>query len=115
MAQTLYEHSTIVLFFDMWDNRISEEKPAYRPHEAWLSSSQVASIQLTIKKHGTAPDEVKTLAGGGVTPSGKAGQWKATFNIDGGPGAYAAIFKGTTSEGYVGVQVTKIRAKAWPA
>jgi hypothetical protein len=115
VADTLYTDATVLLLFDFWDTRVQKEKPSYRPHDAWFSSGDVSTIELTIRKPGTAVDEVKTLAGGGIAPSGKLGQWKAHFHIDGGAGTYTPIFKATTNEGYRGVQVTKIRAKAWPA
>jgi hypothetical protein len=111
---TIYEGSTILLYFEMWDKRISEEKPTYRPHRAWLSEADVDEITLTIRKPGDAEDEVQTLSDG-ITYSGKVGRWQAHFDIDDGAGRYAAIFVGLTDDGYTGVEVTRIRAKAWPA
>lgn len=115
MADTLYVDSTILLYHEVWDKSLSEEKPAYRPHDAWLVPADVAEITLTIRKPGDTPDEVKTLSGGGIIYTGKVGRWQSDFDFDGGPGTYAAIFVVESTEGKTEVEVTRIRAKAWPA
>jgi hypothetical protein len=114
MAGILYTGATVLFYFEMWDRTVSEEKPAYRPHEAWLLPADISTITLTIRKPGTAADEVKTLSGGGVTYTGRVGRWQAIFDVD-GPGAYATIFVGETTDGHTGVEVTQLRARAWPA
>lgn len=111
---TIYVDTTILLYFDMWDKTVSEEKPDYRPHDAWLLEADVDEITLTIRKPGDTPDEEQTLTSG-ITFSGTQGRWRAHFDIDGGQGTYWAIFEGVTVNDYVGVEVTKIRAKAWPS
>jgi hypothetical protein len=115
VAETLYTDTTVLLYFDMWDKTVSEEKPEYRPHDAWLSTAEVDEITLTIRKPGEAADEVQTLSDGDITYTGTVGRWQAHFDIDGGAGSYAAIFKGVTNDGHVEVDVRKLRAKAWPA
>lgn len=111
---TIYTESTILLFFDMWDKSISEERPEHRPDDAWLLEADVDEITLTIRKPGETPDEEQTLTTG-ITYSGKAGRWQAHFDLDAGAGLYSAIFVGVTTDGYTGVEVTKMRVKAWPA
>jgi hypothetical protein len=115
MAQPIYTGSTILLYIEMWDKTKSEDKPTYRPHDAWLLPADVDEITLTIRKPGVAEDEVQTLTDGDITFTGRVGKWQAHFDADDGAGYYKPIWVGLTEDGYTGVEVTKpIRVKALP-
>jgi hypothetical protein len=114
VADTLYTDATQFVYFEMWNKKISPEKPEWRPHSAWFTDEDMDEITLTIRKPGDTPDEVQTLSDGDIVAT-EEGKWEAEFNFDGGAGPYAAIFKATTNGGKTGVKVTKFRAKAWPS
>ncbi len=110
----MYVDETVSTSFEMWNGAISETKPEYRPHSAWLLPANISTITLTISKPAPAVDEVKTLAGGGVIYSGSPGKWVATFNTDGGAGRYWIDWRGVTTDGHSSVTVEKVTAKARP-
>ncbi len=115
MADKLYTDETITVTFEMWDGSLSQTKPEYRPHSAWLTAAAISQITLTISKPTPTVDQVKTLAGGGITASGRAGEWKATFDTDGGVGRYWIDWRATTTAGYSAVSVSSVTAKRRPA
>ncbi len=113
MADRLYTEETVLARFYMWDTQISETKPEYRPHDAWYLPADISTITLTVTKP-NALETVKTLAGGSVVYSGKAGEWEATFDTDGGSGRYWIDWRGTTTDGFAAVSVSKVTARARP-
>ncbi len=114
MADKIYTDETISTAFEMWDGTISQTKPEYRPHSAWLLPANVSTITLTISKPAPAVDEVLTLAGGGVVYSGRPGEWRAVFNTNAGAGKYWIDWRGVTTTGYASVTVSSVTAKARP-
>lgn len=114
MADKLYVGETVTVTFEWWDKRISETKPEWRPHSAWMQAVNVEEITLTISKPNDNEDEILTL-GAGVEPSGRAGEWIAHFETDGGAGIYNIDWLGEATDGYKSVNVTRVKAKARPA
>jgi len=114
MTDLLYTDETITVYFEMWDGELSETKPESRPDDAWLAEEDVAEITLTVSKPGGAEAEVQTLTGDEIEPSGRAGEWRARFDTDAGPGKYSADFRGVTVDDYHAVSVVSVKAKSRP-
>ena len=115
MADRLYTDETVVVYFEAWDGEVSTTKPTTRPHAAWLDDGDVAEITLTVKKPGETADEVLTLTDDEVEPSGRAGEWRAYYNTDGGAGYYHADFRLATVDDKYAVSVTTVRARNRPS
>jgi hypothetical protein len=113
MADRIYVNESQTVRFEMWDRRISPEKPDREEtpnHEAWLVGAQISEIIAIVKKPDKT-EEVFTLTGGGVMPTGRPGEWKIRFMTDGGKGDYLVDVEGITVDNYHPVSLVTITAK----
>jgi hypothetical protein len=109
-----YVNETQTVRWEMWDRRISPEKPDREesPNDpAWLSGAQVSEIIVTV----TYPDktqEVFTLTDGDVEPTDRPGEWRFRILLDKGKGKYLIDIEGRTSDDYRPVDLVLITAEA---